>query len=351
MDYLGTKTKLLGWLFKHIGRHQEEAGLKGPVFLDACTGTGAVAAYATTLGYSHVIANDALNYPYHIVRGKTCLSPEGLRRCREHIAELNRLDPIEVFFSREFSESAGRPFFTDRNAGLIDAARHYVQGVGDPDEQSYLWYCLLEALSRRANTAGTHGAFMKYMQPEAKKDLVVREEPTKYAGGRLEAHARDILELLGDSEFRERVKEDVLYIDPPYNPRQYATYFHLYSALVAPSDPEIAGISGRPVEHYRSPFCGTTERVTDFLRDILKKTRADIVAVSYSSDSTVPFDEMVQALVSGFGHEAVEVQVKVYDRYRSAEKGSSHQLKTSTLLEYLFIIRRERDAIAELFGA
>lgn len=350
MDYLGVKTKLLEWLFQHIKRHERELELEAPVFLDACTGTGSVAAHAATLGYSRVIANDALAYSYHLVRGKTCLPPEGLKRCRGHIAELNNIDPVQGLFYREFSENAGRPFFTDRNAGLIDAARLYVQGVSDPNEQSYLWYCLLEAMSRRANTAGTHGAFLKHMQPESMKDLVVREEPTEYADGRVEAHTSDIIDLLGDSTFRDRVQEDVLYIDPPYNTRQYATYFHLYSALVAPHDPDVAGVSGRPVDHYKSAFCGTPDVVTGFLRDILGKTRAQIVAVSYSSDSTVSFTEMVEALVSGFGHDSVEVQAKEYGRYRSARTDSDQNLKTNVLLEYLFIIRRDRDAIAELFG-
>ena len=42
MDYIGSKTKLLEWIFGHADRHMQILGLdpKEATFLDACTGTG-----------------------------------------------------------------------------------------------------------------------------------------------------------------------------------------------------------------------------------------------------------------------------------------------------------------------
>lgn len=49
---------------------------------------------------------------------------------------------------------------------------------------------------------------------------------------------------------------DVLYLDPPYNQRQYATNYHLLETIARYDDPEIHGKTGlREYSAQKSKYC------------------------------------------------------------------------------------------------
>jgi len=360
MRYIGNKTKLLGWIFEHVGR--ELAALKIPAneatFLDACTGTASVAEYAVNYGFQHVVANDLLPFPANLARA-TLLFPlsQRLTEVHEIIRVLNALPPKVGFFSENYSQASGRCYFTDENAGRIDAMREYIRGITESQGlttmaqmtlllEDYLWACLLEAVSKVTNTTGTHGAYLKTMAPNALKALHVKFiGVSKRPGPANEVYQRDIAELLRDESYRAQYTETVLYIDPPYNSRQYGANYHLFSTLVGP-DPVIKGKTGLPQNAPVSEFCKTDPAVvTEFFRKVLSGTRARIVAISYSSDSTVSLDTLIPALYESLPDDTrVTVHFKGYKRFRSAET----QTDEDPLYEYLVLAVNDGTPLALL---
>lgn len=347
MKYMGAKTRLLDWIFQHVDRHSRDLGLtpRETIFMDACSGSGAVTTRATALGYK-VVSNDLLRFAHHIARGKTNLPPHLLPEARELIVKINSLPPVEGHFFREYSPQGGRMFLHEENARRIDAARNFIRGISEPNIQSYLYYCLVEAISRVDNTVGVQAAFLKSWRKEALQPFFLLEEPTVWNGG-TQAYNRDILELLADPTFRQEEPEEILYIDPPYVAREYAPNYHLYEAAVAAGDPVVRGITGLPVEYPRSEFCGRQEAVEAFLGRIYELTRARLVVVSYSSDSTVPLHRMT-ALMLQKGLEQVEVQSELYPRYK-ADNSDDRDYNSEPLQEFLSIGRPRGREIFSLF--
>ena len=339
MHYLGVKTKLLDWIFLNIQRHANTLGLASDsVFLDACTGTGSVACRAEREGFQ-VVANDLLAAPAHVVRGKLGISPTRLPEIRELLFQMNALPPVEGHFYREYSPAGGRMYLTEGNALMVDAARDFIRTVPDPNLQSYLYYCLLEALSKVLNTTGMQGAYLKSWQGNSTIPISFPECPI-YGKGMAQIFNLDVVDLLGASEFRKGGgKEHILYIDPPYVSREYAPNYHVYEAAVSPVDPTVRGKTGLPETYVRSEFCGKVETVEDFLVQVLQRTWAQLVVISYSSDSTVPLHRLTAAMIQG-GCTQVEVQVMPYQRYKSdSDEDRNH--KQDLLQEFLVLGHRE----------
>lgn len=351
MDYIGSKKRLLAWMFEHINRHA--ARLKRApgslYFLDGCAGTGAVSEHAAKLGF-RVLANDLLTFPAHLVRGKVGFTdPRHLDEAKAKVEQINALPGVEGFFTTSYSPLGGRNFFTEENARRIDAAREFIRAVDDPLIQSYLFYSLIEAVSRVSNTAGTHGAFMKEWKDRARVGLSLQQESTVTTDG-VETFSADLLSLLRDPAFRASYSEDILYIDPPYTSRQYAPNYHLYEILVSPTDPVIKGVTGLPVSYAKSNFCLTDSTALEtFFRSIGQSTRAELIIVSYSLDGTLGVGEMARALSTAFGNANVEVQMCPAKRYRSASAEEERDLTTDHLMECLFIVARPSNVL-DLFG-
>src|SRR5690606_30044706 len=115
---------------------------------------------------------------------------------------------------------AERLFFSRDNGLRIDAA--HAQLVAwraerrlDDDGFYLLLALLLEAADRVANISGTYGAFLKQLQPSAREPLRLRAPALPLVGPAGRAYRGDANEVV------RKVQVDTLYIDPPYNHRQY----------------------------------------------------------------------------------------------------------------------------------
>src|SRR4029450_4741384 len=97
------------------------------------------------------------------------------------------------------------------------------RGVLLPDAASYvLLAAVIEGADRVANTAGVYAAYIKQWQPNAVRPLTIVAEAPISSRERCVAHQADaaqVAEALGTI--------DLLYVDPPYNTRQYAGYYHV----------------------------------------------------------------------------------------------------------------------------
>ena len=335
MDYIGSKAKLLDWIFGHAERHMQILGIDPAksTFLDACMGTGAVT-FKALMTFQKVIALDLLAFPAVRVNGLTTLTEDEALESATHLELISGLEGIEGFFYREYSPAGNRMYLTEDNAKRVDATRQYIESVRSPRVRAYLLYCGIEAMSRVLNTAGTQGAYLKHWQDKALNPYFPKDEILVAMSADVTAMQDDILVYL---DHPGRAPEDVLYIDPPYNNRQYGPNYHLYDTFVMNDNPRVKGVTGlRP--YPRSTFSGKAEDVADLIREIMKRTTAKLVLISYSSDGTLSRDEMEQCMLEGFQHTEMEIQVRAYKRYK-ADASDDRTYSDSLLREYLFIIR------------
>ena len=113
----------------------------------------------------------------------------------------------------------------------------------------------LEAIDKHANTASVYGAFLKKLKNTAQKifelrplNIIINEEEH-------EIYNDDINNLI------KNIKGDILYLDPPYNHRQYATNYHLLETIAQYDEPEIYGKTGlREYQTQKSFYCLWLER-------------------------------------------------------------------------------------------
>lgn len=331
MDYIGSKLKLNKWIFEIIESSTGEP--KNKVFLDACSGSGAVSKYAANLGY-RVISNDLMYFPSVIVNGSIGLTLQQYQYALNEIKRLNNVDTgLEGYFYNNFCDESNPPrlYFTASNAKLIDRVRQEIDVVDDSKVKDYLLYCGLEAISRVSNTAGVQAAFLKKFKDRAKDVFKLREE--KIISGDVTTFNSDIRLLLCDHSFRSKFTEEILYIDPPYNQRQYGPNYHLYETFVKNDNPVSYGKTGLRdwKSECSSEFC-VAKKCMDFLKMIVNFTTAKTVFLSYNSDGLLLRDDIEKAFNN------IKIYEKEQRRYK-ADTSDKRIYNNNNLIEYLFEIQ------------
>jgi adenine-specific DNA-methyltransferase len=242
--YLGTKTHVAPLILDIIGHPRQ-----GSAFVDCCAGTGAVAREAAGRAWNTRV-NDSLfsssRLAFANVLGNEDVVFSNLGGYKSAIDTLNALSNEPGFVYYAYTPAAGisqRRYFTSANGGKIDAVRTALSewraaNLISESEENLLVADLLVAATKVANTCGTFAAPAKEWLRRARDDLMLRPRVLLDGGSRAEVYNVDA----GDVPV---APADVLYIDPPYNSRQYASYYHVLETIALYDDPVLSGAGGR----------------------------------------------------------------------------------------------------------
>lgn len=141
-----------------------------------------------------------------------------------------------------------------------------------------------------------------------------------------EAYCMSIAELI------DRVSGDILYLDPPYNGRQYPPYYHILETAVLYDEPAIYGVTGRrPYQELLSPFC-MKDKALPAMLDIVRKARFEHIYISYSTDGIMEYKKLCDAL-SAVGK--VSCFFKPYRRYKSNNGGENTTTRVKEIVIYV----------------
>lgn len=267
--YIGNKAKLTGWIFPTIAN--EASGCTS--FCDIFAGTGVVASRAQRV-YSRVIVNDFLhsnNVIYRAFFGKGEWSRSTICRLLDEYNGLQSDQLPDNYFSRNF----GGKFF---ELGLARLIGHIRQDIEDrrstltPKEYAILLTTLIYNIDRLANTVGHFDAYLK--KPIAPHPLELRL---------IDAHTCDNVEIFraDANELATRIKSDIVYIDPPYNSRQYCRFYHVYETLVKWDFPRLYGTALKPAPENMSRYC--TTRAREAFEHLVCNLDTRYLAVSYNN--------------------------------------------------------------------
>ncbi len=331
MNYIGSKKKLLPFLEESIKKTVGN-NLKDKVFCDLFAGTGIVARNFK-IKVKQVIVNDVEFYSY--VLNRNYIGNYKSISSEEHLEKLNNLEAKKGFVFQNYSENgkAGRNYFTSENGQKIDAIRSQIEvwkNASEINENEYyfLLASLLESADKVANTASVYGAYLKKIKASAAKTLVVKPALFQETKGKHQVFQHDSNELI------KTIKGDILYLDPPYNARQYGANYHLLNTIAKYDIFVPKGVTGLR-DYYKSDYCKKGEVLNSFT-ELLKNAQFKYIFLSYNNEGLMSSEEVKQTMKK-FGK--YHLETTKYQRFK-ADKTENRNHKADHTFEYLHVLEK-----------
>ena len=321
MRYIGSKNRILDFIDDTI--RNTYGDYRNATVADLFSGTGCVGEMFKRNG-SRVISNDYMHFSYALQIAKI-KSNELPQDYLGKLGGLNSLPGREGFFCTEYTEDGEgkRNYFDKENAKRIDAICIQLQeelnaGIINEDEFYLYKASLIDAVTKVSNTSGTYGSFLKINDNRKYKPLWLEPISINNNNKNNECYCEDISEVIN------HVTGDILYLDPPYNNRQYPPYYHILETVTLYDNPDIYGKTGR--RHYEnmlSPLC-MKEKAIPTMVDIVGKAQFEHIYISYSTDGIMPYKELCNKLSV---HGNVDIFYKPYRRYKANSNGNIEEDK------------------------
>lgn len=327
MNYIGSKHRLSFFIEEHI--RQVVGELSGCVLADLFAGTGIVARLFKGKT-KQVIANDI--EPYSLALLRHYIGNHEVLGTQENLLhDLNVVEPREGLIFQHYCWGGGeqRQYFSDENGKKIDAMRQTIEVWRQaesitPQEYHFLLASLIESADKIANTASVYGAFLKKLKRSAQKPLEVLpaySEPTEAIH---QIFSEDSNALI------YKIEGDILYLDPPYNARQYGANYHLLNTIALYDAIKPQGKTGLRENYYRSAYC-QKNRVLPALTELIREARFKYIFMSYNNEGLLSH-EQIRALFSQFG--TYSVFTTQYTRFK-ADQDHKRAYKDNQTEEFL----------------
>ena len=295
-------------------------------------GTGAIGRTFKTES-KRIIANDCEYYSY--VLNQNYIGNHEEIEWRESVDELENLEGVEGFIYKNYclGSGSGRQYFSDENGRKIDAIRQKIETwkeIGQINENQYFFLLtsLLENADAVANTASVYGAYLKHLKKSAQKTLTLKPAFFDLNDATHEVFNEDANSLI------KRIEGDVLYLDPPYNARQYGSNYHLLNTIAKYDSFTPNGKTG--LRNYeRSRYCQKNE-VSDAFENLVKNANFKYIFLSYNNEGLMSAGE-VKKIMEKYGEYGLET-IK-YQRFK-ADKTENRNHKASETVEYLHILEK-----------
>lgn len=333
MNYIGSKLSLLDFLEETIAEVTGHIRGDKLVFADLFAGTGIVGATFKEKGYT-VIANDIQHYSYVLNKHYIENNPPLDKGLLEH---LNSLVGIDGFIYNNYcsGSGSGRNYFTDYNGRKCDAIRQeieqlYVKKEISESEYYFFLASLINSIDKYANTASVYGAFLKHIKKPAARKFHLELLPVIDGCQNGRVYNYDVNELI------QNISGDILYLDPPYNARQYCTNYHVLETISRYDNPILYGKTGlREYAEQKSAFC-SKRTVEIVFEDLIAKADFDYIFLSYNNEGLMSIDN-IRAIMERYGQ--YDLFTTDYRRFR-ADKKENRNHKASATLEHLHCLIR-----------
>ena len=127
------------------------------------------------------------------------------------------------------------------------------------------------------------------------------------------------------------IEGDILYLDPPYNTRQYSANYHLLNTIAKYDTFIPKGITGlRP--YYKSNY-SSKQSAKKSLEDLIKNVRFPYIFISYNNEGIISLDEMSQI---GKKYGKYYYEIMDHKRFKSNNVDATQSTK-----EYIHIIIKD----------
>jgi len=327
VHYLGSKTKLIPFIDTSM-RQVLGSDIRHKTLCDLFAGSGAVTcSYKDKVG--SLIVNDAEYYSYILV--KNMLRSEPLKHVEAVMEKLFTCKGIKgkIYKHYALGGGEGRNYFSDENAQKIDALR---QGIEVYREDEALYVCLLASLLESAhkvsNTASIYSAFLKELKPSAQEKLVFK--PMVYT----QNTTPHMLFCEDANDLIEKIEGDILYLDPPYNRRQYGANYHLLNTIARYDTVIPFGKTG--IREYESSAYCKARTALNALEELVCKAKFKTLFLSYNNEGLLS-EESTAAMMKKYGHYTVFTQE--HQRFKAHDKRG----KNPKTIEFLHVLEKNEE--------
>ncbi len=335
MNYIGSKFKLSSFLFENINdtlKQNKAKPLHESVFCDMFAGTCAVSKLFKTK-VKEIIANDKEFYSFVLAKNYIH-NHQNLQRANELIEILNdkTKTPLikgKIYANYALGGSKTRQYFSDENAQKIDAIRIKIEtwkntNFIDESEYFFLLASLLESADKVANTASVYGAFLKNLKKSAQKELILNPANFECNDNKHQVFNQNANELI------TKISGDILYLDPPYNAREYGANYHLLNTIALYDDFVPKGITGLRA-YEKSNWCKKA-KVYDELEFLIQNAKFPYIFLSYNDEGLLSL-EQIRSIFEKYGTYSLASQK--HQRFKADNARIQRQDST---IEYLHIL-------------
>lgn len=355
MNYIGSKYSLLPEIQRLLDTHNVPTD---GIALDLFAGTGTVAQFLKQRGYI-TYANDWQHYSYitctaiiehnKLPRFETLLNNEQFQPSSRHPAiqvlhYLNQLPGKTGAFYDSYCEggNCGRLYFSEHNGKRIQTIRDQIELWNTeqkitPKEKAWLVASLIEGADKVANTASIYGAYLKRIKRSAQKPLylhILKHENSAHNEDQHRAFCQSSETLLKDLH---QTHIQLIYMDPPYNARQYNANYHILETLARwdMKDFQPRGVTGlRNKGENKSDYCSKTNAKNAFERTF-QLINAEYVLFSYNNEGLLSKEELTELFQNRC--ESTHIEEIPYKRFRADNDGDNRIYKGDDTVEYLIL--------------
>jgi adenine-specific DNA-methyltransferase len=324
--YIGNKQKLVNWIFSIIKK--ECKNIK--TFTDIFAGTGIISSVAVN-EYEEVIINDFLDSNNIIYKAFFEQKKFDEEKINYFIKNYNNLNPNELkdnYFSKHF----GGKYFSYDSAKIIGFIREDIEknkkNLTDK-EYSILIASLLYSVDKIANTVGHYDAYFK--KENIKDNFILK--PIKH----INSNSKIVIYKEDANKLAKKIESDLVYIDPPYNSRQYSRFYHILENLTTWKKPKLYGVALKPKPEKMSDYCRVSAK--EKLYELIYSLKTKYFVVSYnntynsksnSSKNKITLEE-IEEILNSVG------ETKIYEKKH--QEFNTGKTKFDNHKEYLFVTK------------
>ena len=269
--YLGSKYKLLEFIKKIVEKNTENS----KVFLDLFAGTGVVADYFNKK--YDVVLNDLLRCNYFSYE---CFFSNLEYDEKKLIEIMKKYNEKIIEDNNYYSENFKNTYLSEKNLKKVGFIRDDIDDLFEKKEinkreKAILITSLIYAVDRIANTVGHYDAYRK--NGDLEKKLIL-----KFPQIENENNKNNKIFCMDANELVKEFSADIVYIDPPYNSRQYSDAYHFLENIATNEKPDVFGVARKMDRtHIKSKYCLSSAKKT--LEELIEDISAKYILFSYNN--------------------------------------------------------------------
>lgn len=303
--YLGAKSRMLDFIGKVVVENTKDVNTVADIF----GGTGVVANYFYERGMN-IVVNDILYSNY--LAYQTFFSKEEIdkKKIDYLLAKMNNLEIHDNYVSRNY----GNKYFSINNAKKIGEARNFIKNQElNVRERAILLTSLFYAMDKVANTVGHYDAYRKVM--DSTTAIIFRRPKITCFSGATEFYHEDANELV------KNIKSDLVYVDTPYNSRQYGDVYHVLENVMEWKKPKLFGVAMKPKDRKKTKSDYSTAKAPNAFNDLILNINSRYILVSYNnmahkgagrSNAKISNEEIIKILTQRGSVQRFELPFQAY---------------------------------------